>query len=225
MIITKDFYFFRHGQTDWNKKRICQGHTDIALNDLGRTQAYKLKELFHAQIEAPEVFYSSDLSRAKETAEIVNEGLGREIILTRNLRETHLGELEGMEITQARERVGTEVWSSFKLGMHSGMDISFPNGESRAEVIDRFKKVIIEILNETEYSKIGISTHGGAMRNFLHCLVAPQTPELIIPNCVVYHVKLNLDKSALSRNIELIFDLDHYQKFWSVHGPILNQDS
>ena len=61
--------FARHGETDWNASGRLQGHTDRPLNDYGRRQAAELA----AQLEADEVaaIYASDLSRAKETAEIL----------------------------------------------------------------------------------------------------------------------------------------------------------
>ncbi len=39
MLIKKSFYFARHGQTEWNKQQLCQGHQDIELNEAGRQEA------------------------------------------------------------------------------------------------------------------------------------------------------------------------------------------
>jgi bisphosphoglycerate-dependent phosphoglycerate mutase len=45
VVIQKKFYFVRHGTTDWNIQQLCQGHTDIKLNELGRMEALELGKL------------------------------------------------------------------------------------------------------------------------------------------------------------------------------------
>lgn len=63
-------YLVRHGQTDWNIEHRIQGQTDVPLNATGRAQAVELSEkLSNFNIQK---IISSDLSRAKETAEIIN---------------------------------------------------------------------------------------------------------------------------------------------------------
>ena len=68
------FYYLRHGETDWNRDRLCQGHTDIPLNETGRSQAESAKvRLQDCEIAT---ICCSPLARARETAEIVNQALG-----------------------------------------------------------------------------------------------------------------------------------------------------
>jgi broad specificity phosphatase PhoE len=79
----------RHGETDWNAEGRLQGHTDTPLNELGRRQALTLAdELAGDGIEA---VYSSDLARARETAEIVAERLRLAVVLDPDLREKDWG--------------------------------------------------------------------------------------------------------------------------------------
>ncbi|HKN64431.1 MAG TPA: histidine phosphatase family protein [Gaiellaceae bacterium] len=92
----------RHGETDWNADGRLQGHTNRQLSDYGRRQAQKLaEELAGDEIEA---IYSSDLARARETAEIVGERLGLAVELDPDLREKNWGTWEGLTSVE-RDRV------------------------------------------------------------------------------------------------------------------------
>jgi broad specificity phosphatase PhoE len=92
----------RHGETDWNADGRLQGHTDRPLSDYGRRQAQRLaEELEGEQLEA---IYSSDLSRARETAEIVGERLALPVELDPDLREKDWGNWEGLNAVE-RDRV------------------------------------------------------------------------------------------------------------------------
>ena len=94
----------RHGETDWNAGRRWQGHTDVPLNARGRAQAAALAEELAA--DPPSAIYTSDLSRARETAEIVGTQLGVPVILEPRLREIHVGSREGL----TAEEVGDREW-------------------------------------------------------------------------------------------------------------------
>jgi broad specificity phosphatase PhoE len=92
----------RHGETDWNADGRLQGQTDRPLSDFGRRQAQRLaEELADDELEA---IYSSDLSRARETAEIVGERLGLPVVLDPDLREKDWGTWEGLTAVE-RDRV------------------------------------------------------------------------------------------------------------------------
>ena len=94
----------RHGETDWNAERRWQGHADVPLNDHGRDQARVLAEELAAGTPI-ELVYSSDLARARETAEIVAARLYLELVLERDLREIDVGSRQGrtwMEIDDGR---------------------------------------------------------------------------------------------------------------------------
>src|SRR5687768_16876002 len=84
----------RHGETDWNRELRIQGSSDIALNDLGRDQARALaEELAELALDA---IYSSDLRRARETAEAVAAQHGLDVRLDPRLRERAFGSWEGL---------------------------------------------------------------------------------------------------------------------------------
>jgi broad specificity phosphatase PhoE len=92
----------RHGETDWNADGRLQGQTDRPLSDFGRRQARQLAEELDG--EELEAIYSSDLARARETAEIVGERLGLSVALDPDLREKDWGTWEGLT-TVERDRV------------------------------------------------------------------------------------------------------------------------
>ena len=81
----KDFYLFRHGQTNWNLEKKCQGHTDIPLNEKGLKEAEELSIKFE---KIPlQVVYSSDLKRATQTAEFLSIKKNIPLLLSEHLRE------------------------------------------------------------------------------------------------------------------------------------------
>src|SRR5438128_960886 len=84
----------RHGETDWNADGRLQGHTDWPLNEYGRTQAKKLAEQLDGDGVA--AIYASDLSRARETAEILGGRLGLAVVVDADLREKNWGTWEGL---------------------------------------------------------------------------------------------------------------------------------
>ncbi len=89
----KPFIYLRHGETDWNRLGQAQGCTDIPLNAVGRAQAEAARAAIHA---APPVTIAvSPLSRARETAEIVNRDLDLPMVSIDNLRECGFGAMEG----------------------------------------------------------------------------------------------------------------------------------
>jgi broad specificity phosphatase PhoE len=87
------FYFLRHGETDWNRERRLQGHTDIPLNATGEAQAESARRLA-ASLGLRSIAVSS-LGRARRTAEIVNTGLGLPVTAFDALKEFSCGPYEG----------------------------------------------------------------------------------------------------------------------------------
>lgn len=197
----KRFILFRHGQTDWNRERRCQGHTDIPLNEQGRREARQLRERL-ASIEL-DVVYTSDLARARETAEIALEGRDLPLVVTERLRETHMGEAEGLTVDEAMERFGADTWNSFRANTPEALTRGFPGGETRGQSLARLRGLFDELMNATDYQVIGLSTHGGALRSLLHSFLPDGASPIPIPNCVVY---------------ELVEDLD--TGLWTVRGPL-----
>jgi len=86
----------RHGETEWNRERRPQGARDIELNQTGIGQAERLAARLAA--EPCDIIYTSDLLRARKTAEIINTQHNVELIASPQLRESDFGEFEGKSL-------------------------------------------------------------------------------------------------------------------------------
>src|SRR5215211_8135113 len=130
---------WRHGRTDWNVVNRFQGQADIPLDQLGYEQAMRAAEVL-ARYE-PSRLYSSDLSRCHQTAEVLAERTGLEIVTDKRLREIHVGSWEGLlgeEIRSADPELAHRLWA--------GEDVRrSPTGESPSEVAERMFEVLTEI--------------------------------------------------------------------------------
>lgn len=178
------FYVFRHGETDWNRERRCQGHTNTDLNENGREQAAFLAQ---KMLDFPlDIVVTSDLNRALKTGTAVAEKKGVPLIIEPRLREMSYGEAEGLLYEDTIKTYGAELWQKFQTFTKENDHISFPGGETRRMARERFHQVLLELVEKTDYRHIGISTHGGALRNILHSFLPENHEMLPIPNCVVY---------------------------------------
>ncbi|GAM21420.1 hypothetical protein SAMD00019534_045950 [Acytostelium subglobosum LB1] len=96
--------FIRHGETDFNRHGILQGHLNTPLNDNGRRQAIMAGQRLNGEHNPIDMVISSDLDRAQETASLIVDQLSerpsRPIITTPLLRERYLGKLEGVDLRQ-----------------------------------------------------------------------------------------------------------------------------
>lgn len=124
----------RHGITDWNIELRAQGQSDIPLNEQGRSQAGLLAR--RLQHESWDLVYASDLSRARETAEIIAHVMGLEVHTDPRLREINCGQIEGMTIEERVSRWGT-AWRQLDLGMEPIDVVSARGLAALNEIADR----------------------------------------------------------------------------------------
>lgn len=169
----KNIYVIRHGETDWNKSHRFQGSTDIKLNDLGREQALKLRPIVQQlQIES---VYSSPLSRAYETAEIATQELKLTIQKDDRLRETNIGDAEGLTLEELMQRHGEDCVTRWRSYDERLLDFRFPNGESKREMMYRVRRVFIEIAQNSNRNSVAVFAHGMVMRAMTY-IFAEGTP-------------------------------------------------
>ncbi|GAB6989074.1 histidine phosphatase family protein [Paenibacillus pini] len=149
--------FVRHGITEWNIENRAQGQTDIPLNETGKAQARALAA--RLQNEEWDMIYSSDLSRARETAEMIAAATGLEIHLDERLREIHCGLIEGTT-EEDRMRKWGEEWDTFELGI-----------ESDEALIRRGVSVVNDICDQHPHERILIVSHGAWIGKLLPVLI------------------------------------------------------
>lgn len=149
----------RHGETEYNATRRMQGQLDTNLSERGIAQAHtaakELRDLGIAKI------ISSDLTRARDTASVVGEDLGVEVVVDKRLRETHLGQWQG----KTHDEVDT-AHDGARARWRSDATWAPPEGESRVDVAQRARDVVDELLDtydEWGNSAVLLVAHGGTI--------------------------------------------------------------
>ena len=153
----------RHGQTDYNAERRVQGKIDIPLNDIGRWQAERIGARLASY--GPTMIFSSDLSRAADTAQaIAAHHPETPFLKTETLREVGYGIFEGMdadEIVQAYPRE-FELWQGDRFGYMP------PEAETIAEQRARAEGVAAMVLDHGRAGDtIIVVSHGAIMRSLV----------------------------------------------------------
>ncbi len=156
-----ELYLVRHGLTAWNRKRICQGQSDVPLADEGREQARALAKRLSAQ--SFDALWSSDLSRAQETARIVSEGREQEIMISADLREMAFGEWEGEDLAQLFEAMPEER----ERWLHAPESWCPPGGERLSDVHARMTRRLGEIQAAYPDGRVLVVSHGFAILTYI----------------------------------------------------------
>ncbi len=151
----------RHGITDWNQAMRMQGHSDVPLNDEGRGQAARIAARL-ASLEPPiDAVWSSDLSRARETAEIIAARFDLPVKVTPLLREIMLGDWEGLNQEEIEARGDGDL---LRLYRSSPAGARPPNGETLAQTWERMMQARGEIIAAHPHGNIAVVGHGGSLR-------------------------------------------------------------
>ncbi len=144
----------RHGQTDLNAQKRMQGRSDIPLNDRGRAQARTARELIgNVKFDA---IYSSPLSRAVETAQIIGDVDRSDIILDERIIEADFGKYE------QRQYIATGL----PMSLYWAIPELFPaprTAETTDHMIERVRSFFTE-LEAKDYENVLVTCHGGIIR-------------------------------------------------------------
>lgn len=161
----------RHGQTLHNATRRMQGQLDTELSEAGWEGARRVaEELANAPITR---IVSSDLSRAADTAGVVAQRLGLSVHTDRRLRETHLGQWQGLGVDDVDTR-----WPGARARWRHDASWAPPGGESRLDVARRARPVIDELMDtydEWDGAAVLVVAHGGTISALTGALLGFQT--------------------------------------------------
>ena len=149
-------FLARHGESDWNVEKRFQGHSDRPLTNRGREQAHALADLVAS--EEIDAVYTSPLSRARETAEIVATRAGLEPIALPELREVDTGSWSGLSRVdvEARFPEGFARWRSGGSG--------WEDGETYEEMAERVIGALRTIAEDHPDGRVLVISHGGPIR-------------------------------------------------------------
>ncbi len=165
-------YLIRHGATVGNEEKRYKGSIDVPISKSGIEQIERTSRLIQAALSGASLsaVYSSPLSRALRSAEILAAPFGLQPIVVSGLRERNFGVWEGMTLNEINERYPDEfqAWAANPLE-HSPM-----GGESTLQVRDRIMPAYEEIISRHPGENIAIAGHGGVNRIVLcHVLGIP----------------------------------------------------
>ena len=153
---------WRHGRTEWNATGRIQGQTDVPLDEIGVQQALQAAPLLAA--EEPDAIVSSDLQRAKRTADALAALTGLPVRVDPRLRETEFGPWQGLTQPELAERWPTE-FQRWKRGDTPDVE----GDETPAQVIDRMRAGVTEALEAVDGTLV-VVCHGGAARRAVQAL-------------------------------------------------------
>lgn len=156
----------RHGQTDWNIAGRYQGQSDIPLNQTGWSQAEGLAK--RLSTETIHAIYSSDLSRAKDTAQAIAKFHQIEIQTDSRWRELSFGDWEGMNYKEMSAH-SPDIFSKWMI---DPQHISTPNGETLYELSERVKSTFDEIKNKHNDQTVLVVSHSGTLQALLVTLLS-----------------------------------------------------
>jgi uncharacterized phosphatase len=177
----KEFYFIRHGETDWNLEHRRQGSIDIPLNATGIKQAEDSASLFK-DLQVDKII-TSPLKRAKQTADILNEVLNVDVVCDKSLVEINFGSSEGQLVSdilkQAEMHPEKYIFDSV---------FSFPiakDGEDLYTFYERYKMAVITNLTKYDSKSLLFVGHGGGLLSLQKTFLGDVSGK--VKNAVPYH--------------------------------------
>jgi 2,3-bisphosphoglycerate-dependent phosphoglycerate mutase len=158
-------YIVRHGETEWNRQKIIQGHLDSPLTKAGLFAAKDLADKLKAIKFA--ACYSSDLLRAKKTAKIIAKEHQLIVKTTKALRERKLGRFEGKSIDYLQKELQKAIVGYKNLVEAELNNKCLPDIESHQKIIERFISFVRQVALAYPRKNVLLVTHAGVIVAFL----------------------------------------------------------
>jgi len=186
----------RHGETSANLDGVWHGSTDTPLTARGRVQAKRVADYLGAEHRDSSAIYSSDLQRARHTADAIAGALGLALRLDAELREFDLGEWEGRSFAELFEV--ERFWHNMKDDPHFAPH----GGESPLQVTQRFTTALRRIAGAHPGERVIVVAHGGALSMALADLVDGHYTrwQHVMDNCAVSELVIEPEPSLLRFN-------------------------
>ncbi|HEY2370006.1 MAG TPA: histidine phosphatase family protein [Polyangiaceae bacterium] len=172
----------RHGETDDNARLIFQGQGGGSLNARGRAQAERLAARLAGSLD---LIVSSDLARAKETAEEVSRASGAPITFDRDVREVDVGAWTGLAYEEVERRF-PEEWAAWR----AGLDVPRGGGETYAGLATRVAGALERIARDHVGKRVLVVSHGAALRSAV-CVALGIAPSWNAPIAGLHNTALS----------------------------------
>ncbi len=160
----QNFYFLRHGQTDWNLEGRFQGRSDVPLNATGHKQALNAGLLLKQH--PIERIICSPLDRAIKTAKIVAEHISLPVQIDDQLIERTFGSFEGLIISDVKRKHGIDI-------NEPAAKILPTDAEQWSETVKRSREAIGKLLTAAPSENILFVAHHGIFRALTETLCGP----------------------------------------------------
>ena len=157
----KRIILVRHGESEYNAKRIVQGHIDTDLTPAGVVQARLAAEYLKGNFQIDKI-YSSDLRRAYRTAVIISDILELPVIKDQRIREMNFGQWEG----RTYEHIFQTDYETFQKWLQNPVACPLPSQEEISQFKNRLESFYQDILKE-EANNILVVGHGGSIQGLL----------------------------------------------------------
>ena len=195
----------RHGETVWNQENRWQGQVDVPLSEVGCGQAVQLGQRLSAEKRLIRAIYTSDLSRALDTAAIVGKIVGISPTPEVAWREMNIGTWSGLTTAEVIARYADD-WQRLR----AGEDLPRGGGETFAQFQGRILRSAQHLAHKHAGEQVAIVTHGGVVRAFLlHCrgLDMSQFRQIDkIGNTGLSEVTVTVDGTAIIHSVN---DMNH----------------
>lgn len=198
-----NIYLIRHGRQN---STLC--NVDVELSKEGREQADLVgKRLRNYEIDA---VYSSQLLRAKETADIMNTHLQKPRFIDERWQEADFGGMTGLTNDELKEKYGDFLAKRAQMDE----DVPYPEGGENCQMVFERSYEAMRELTEKNYKNVCVVTHGGVLRAILTGLLGADYAKWLtygrqIENCSISHILY--DETMKTFHIERFNDFAHFE--------------